>query len=85
MSAVDPACSDAVETTLGTSGSGPEIDLGMVSNFGRGDRGRETWAYNFIPRLLRRLPTLSLNLFGLREGSPTQRRIYRPRSGAIRS
>ena len=46
----------------------------MLSNFGRADGGRETWAYNFIPRLLERYPTLSLDIFGLRvDGEPDHR------------
>lgn len=43
----------------------------MLSNFGRADGGRETWAYNFIPRLLRRYPGLRLHVVGLRvDGEP---------------
>jgi glycosyltransferase involved in cell wall biosynthesis len=43
----------------------------MLSNFGRADGGRETWAYNFIPRLLERYPSLRLRIYGLRvDGEP---------------
>lgn len=46
----------------------------MLSNFGRADGGRETWAYNFIPRLLERYPDLRLNIYGLRvDGEPDNR------------
>jgi glycosyltransferase involved in cell wall biosynthesis len=44
----------------------PTIALVMISNFGRADGGRETWAYQFLPRLLARYPDLRLTLFGLR-------------------
>jgi glycosyltransferase involved in cell wall biosynthesis len=40
--------------------------LVMLSNFGRADGGRETWAYNFVPRLLARYPGLRLSVFGMR-------------------
>ena len=43
----------------------------MLSNFGRADGGRETWAYNFLPGLLERYPQLRLNIYGLRvDGEP---------------
>jgi glycosyltransferase involved in cell wall biosynthesis len=43
----------------------------MLSNFGRADGGRETWAYNFIPRLLQLHPDLRLRIYGFRvEGQP---------------
>ena len=43
----------------------------MLSNFGRADGGRETWAYNFLPALLERYPRLRLNIYGLRvDGEP---------------
>lgn len=46
----------------------------MLSNFGRADGGRETWAYNFIPRLLDRYPSVRLSIFGLRvDGQPDNR------------
>lgn len=46
----------------------------MLSNFGRADGGRETWAYNFIPRLLERYPALRLTIYGLRvDGEPDNR------------
>ena len=37
----------------------------MISNFGVADGGRETWAYSFIPRLLRRWPAIQLDVIGL--------------------
>jgi glycosyltransferase involved in cell wall biosynthesis len=47
------------------------IALVMISNFGPGDGGRETWAYNFIPRLLECWPEAKLDVVGLRrEGQP---------------
>ena len=43
----------------------------MISNFGVADGGRETWAYNFIPRLLKRWPGITLDIIGLhRAGQP---------------
>ena len=38
----------------------------MISNFGRADGGRETWAYQFLPQLLARNSGLSAQLYGLR-------------------
>lgn len=38
----------------------------MISNFGRADGGRETWAYQFLPRLLQRHPHLHIDVCGLR-------------------
>ena len=47
------------------------IALLMISNFGSADGGRETWAYNFIPRLLKRWPGITLDIVGLhRAGQP---------------
>ena len=42
------------------------LALVMISNFGRSDGGRETWAYQFLPRLLSRDPGLHLDIRGLR-------------------
>ena len=43
----------------------------MLSNFGRADGGRETWAYNFVPRLLERYPSLRLSIYGFHiDGQP---------------
>ena len=42
------------------------MSLVMISNFGRADGGRETWAYQFLPRLLARNPNLHLEIHGLR-------------------
>lgn len=48
-----------------------DVALVMLSNFGLADGGRETWAYNFIPRLIARHPQLRLSIFGLRvDGEP---------------
>ena len=48
-----------------------DVALVMLSNFGLADGGRETWAYNFIPRLIARHPRLRLSIFGLRvDGKP---------------
>ena len=48
-----------------------EVALVMLSNFGPADGGRETWGYNFIPRLIARHKHLRLSIFGLRiEGEP---------------
>jgi glycosyltransferase involved in cell wall biosynthesis len=41
----------------------------MISNFGPADGGRETWAYQFIPRLLEAEPNLELHVFGVRRAS----------------
>src|SRR5688572_15719887 len=47
------------------------ITLLMISNFGVSDGGRETWAYNFIPRMLERWPDVLLDIIGLnRSGEP---------------
>lgn len=43
-----------------------EAALVMLSNFGLRDGGRETWAYNFIPRLLEHDKELRLRVYGLR-------------------
>lgn len=43
------------------------IELIMMSNFGRADGGRETWAYGFLPELLERDPSLELTIFGFRK------------------
>jgi glycosyltransferase involved in cell wall biosynthesis len=43
-----------------------KLALVMISNFGRADGGRETWAYQFLPRLLARNPALSTNVYALR-------------------
>jgi glycosyltransferase involved in cell wall biosynthesis len=50
-----------------TLGDGPRVRIAllMISNFGVADGGRETWAYNFIPRLLRRWPGVTLDVIGL--------------------
>lgn len=42
-----------------------EVDLIMLSNFGRTDGGRETWAYNLIPLWLECDSTLHLSIYGL--------------------
>ncbi len=42
------------------------LALVMISNFGRADGGRETWAYQFLPRLLERKPNLHVEVCGLR-------------------
>ena len=42
------------------------LALLMISNFGRADGGRETWAYQFLPRLLQRHPQLRVDVCGLR-------------------
>ena len=52
----------------------PEMAIVMLSNFGRADGGRETWAYNFIPRFLERYPALRLRIYGFRvAGEPDNR------------
>ena len=43
-----------------------KLALVMISNFGRADGDRETWAYQFLPRLLARNPGLSTHLYALR-------------------
>lgn len=42
------------------------VALVMISNFGPADGGRETWAYQFIPRLLAAEPDIVLTVFGVR-------------------
>ena len=50
------------------------LALVMISNFGRADGGRETWAYQFLPRLLQRHPHLRIDVCGLRvEGQDENR------------
>jgi glycosyltransferase involved in cell wall biosynthesis len=47
------------------------IALVMLSNFGRSDGGRETWAYNFIPGLLAARRDVHLMVYGFRyDGQP---------------
>jgi len=49
----------------------PRLALLMISNFGIADGGRETWVYNFIPRLLERWPSARVDVVGLnRSGEP---------------
>jgi glycosyltransferase involved in cell wall biosynthesis len=51
-----------------------KLALVMISNFGRADGGRETWAYQFLPRLLARHAGLSVDLYALRvDGQPDNR------------
>jgi len=46
----------------------------MLSNLGPAEGGRETWLYNFVPRLLQRFPNLSLRIHGFRlDGEPDHR------------
>ena len=46
----------------------------MLSNLGPAEGGRETWLYNFAPRLLRRFPELRLRIHGFRlDGEPDHR------------
>jgi glycosyltransferase involved in cell wall biosynthesis len=47
------------------------LALVMISNFGRSDGGRETWAYQFLPRVLARQPDLRADIYALRvKGEP---------------
>ena len=49
----------------------PRLALLMISNFGVADGGRETWAYNFIPRLLEHWPAVEVDIIGMnRRGEP---------------
>ena len=46
----------------------------MLSNFGPAEGGRETWLYNFLPRLLQRFTQLRLRIHGFRlAGDPDHR------------
>jgi glycosyltransferase involved in cell wall biosynthesis len=46
----------------------------MLSNLGPAEGGRETWLYNFVPRLLQRFPQLKLCIHGFRlMGEPDHR------------
>src|SRR5690349_14839162 len=54
-----------MESATSTHGPRARIALLMISNFGVADGGRETWAYNFIPRLLERWPEVALDVIGL--------------------
>ena len=46
----------------------------MLSNLGPAEGGRETWLYNFVPRLLQRFPTLGVRIHGFRlDGEPDNR------------
>jgi glycosyltransferase involved in cell wall biosynthesis len=48
-----------------------EAAIVMLSNLGPAEGGRETWLYNFVPRLLRRFPQLRLRIHGFRlDGDP---------------
>ena len=53
----------------------PAAAMIMISNFGRSDGGRETWAYNFIPRLLERDGGLHLHVFGVRRPGEADSRV----------
>lgn len=66
-----------------TEGAGAiDAAIVMLSNFGPSEGGRETWLYNFAPRLLQRYPQLRLAIHGFRlEGDPDNRETFR---GAIR-
>ena len=58
------------------------IALMMISNFGPADGGRETWAYNFIPRLLDLWPEAQLDIVGLRrEGQPDNSALLKKLTG----
>ena len=47
----------------------------MLSNLGPAEGGRETWLYNFLPRLMERLPRLRLRIHGFRlDGDPDYRK-----------
>ena len=51
-----------------------EAAIVMLSNLGPAEGGRETWLYNFVPRLLRRFPHLRLRIHGFRlAGDPDPR------------
>jgi hypothetical protein len=59
------------------------IALVMISNFGPGDGGRETCAYNFIPRLFERWPKAKFDIIGLRrEGQPDNTPLLENRHAA---
>ena len=46
----------------------------MLSNLGPAEGGRETWLYNFLPRLMQRFPSLKLRIHGFRlDGEPDHR------------
>jgi glycosyltransferase involved in cell wall biosynthesis len=46
----------------------------MLSNLGPAEGGRETWLYNFLPRLMERFPQLRLRIHGFRlDGDPDHR------------
>ena len=46
----------------------------MLSNLGPAEGGRETWLYNFVPRLLQHFPQLRLRIHGFRlSGDPDHR------------
>lgn len=48
--------------------------LVMLSNLGPAEGGRETWLYNFLPRLLQRFPQLRLHICGFRLGGDADHR-----------
>ena len=46
----------------------------MLSNLGPAEGGRETWLYNFLPRLMQRFPSLKLRIHGFKlDGDPDYR------------
>jgi glycosyltransferase involved in cell wall biosynthesis len=50
----------------------------MLSNLGPSEGGRETWLYNFVPRLLQRYPQLRLTIHGFRlDGEADSRETLR--------
>lgn len=52
-------------------GSSEWLHILMLSRFGRNDGGRETWLYEFVPRLVRTRSTDRVSVFGIRsDGDP---------------
>ena len=52
-----------------------KLALVMISNFGRADGGRETWAHQFLPRLLARNPELSTDVYALHVDGQSDNRL----------
>lgn len=54
-----------------SDGSAEWLHVLMLSRLGRNDGGRETWLYEFVPRLVRAVSTARVSVFGIRsDGDP---------------
>lgn len=55
----------------GAGGAAEWLHVLMLSRLGRNEGGRETWLYEFVPRLVRALPAVRVSVLGIRsDGDP---------------